>query len=171
MVNIGTIHKAGALAAGALAVLLGAGAVSIFTSGSAGLLVIVGGAMAGGAAGLLIVASRLWLREPPAPARRGARRARPAPSVLTPGQRLGHIAIGALMLLTAAHMLATGRYEPVKGSVVKRQQQPGTYWTFVLLCTGVGGFVLRRGLRRPPGDREDPREPRPRRRRDADDET
>lgn len=163
------ISQVGALAAAGGAALLGIGAVSIFSSGNPGLLVIVGGTMAVGAVGLLALAARLWLREPPTPARQGTRRGRPMPSVLTPGQRLGHIAIGALMLLMATHMLVTGRYEPVKGSVVTRQQQPGSYWTFVLLCAGLGGFVLRRGTRRPPEDHEDTPQPRPRQRRDADD--
>lgn len=158
------MSRIGALAAGGLATFLGAGAVSIFTSGNAGLLVIVGGVMAAGSIGLFMLALSLFFREPPSEALRGRRRVRPLPSTLSPGQRLAYVAIGVLMMVMATHALVTGTQDQVRGPVVTRQDKPGQFWMLVLMYAGVGGFLLHRGLRRPPGDPD--RSPR----RDADDD-
>lgn len=148
--------KLAAVALGGVAIFLGAGAVSVFTSANPGLILIVGSSLAVASIGLLVFALRLWHRAPAPLSTRGRRRGRRAATTLSRGQRLGYIALGVLGIVLAGHALVTGAKDQVRGPVVTRKDKPGQFWPLVLLYGGVGGFLLYRGLQRPPGE-PDPR--------------
>lgn len=157
------LSKLGAFAVASLAIFLGAGAVSVFTSGNPGMLVIIGGAMTAASIGLFVLAIHLFYRQPPSSALRlrGRRPGKPLPTPLSSRQRLLSIAIGLLGLFMAGHAVVTGQYDQARGPVLKRQKEPGKFWPLVLMYGGVGAFLVYRGVRSSSGlpDRKTGRQP------------
>ncbi len=147
-----SLTRLAAIAMGGLAIFIGAGAVSVFTSGNPGLILIVGVSLAVASIGLLVFAFRLWFRAASSAAQRGRQPGRRITPPLSRGQRLGYVAVGVLGLVLAGHALVTGGKDQVRGPVVTRDDKPGQFWPLVLLYGGVGGLLLYRGLRRPPGE-------------------
>jgi len=133
--------KTAAFVVAAIALLLALVAISVFTSGERGYLIIVGLIAAGGAVALSMKAALLFAKEPG--------RKRPA-ARFTPAQRLGMIAIGILGMGFGVTDLVTGKSDPVKGPVVTREKQPGQFWQAVALHFGGGGVLFYFALRKPP---------------------
>lgn len=142
-----SFQKIAAIGLFLLAVLLAVIAGSVLRSGAGGYIGLIGWPAMAGALLALLFAVRLWRQGPPV---RGRGRQH-----FSAGQRLGLIAIGVFALGMGAYELATGKADPVRGAEVRRAQQPGKYWTEVLLHLGGGVLLLYLGLRRPPDGRED----------------
>lgn len=141
--------KLGAFAVAGLAILLGAVAVSVFTSGDPGMLAIIGAGMAVASIGLLLLAIHLFYRQPPSSALRlrGRRPGKPLPTPLSSGQRRLSIAIGLVGLFVAGHAVVTGQHKQPRGPVMTRQKKPGQFWALVLVYGGAGAFLVYRGVR------------------------
>ena len=135
------LTKIAAFVVGALALICAGIAISAFTSGERGYMVLIGLIAAGGSVLLAMKAAVLFAQEPA--------RKRP-PLRFTPGQRLGMLAIGVLAMGFGINDLVTGRSDPVKGSAVTREKQPGQFWQAVALHFGTGGVLFYFALRKPP---------------------
>lgn len=135
------LTKIAAFVVAASALICAVIAISVFTSGERGFMVLIGFIAAGGALVLAMKAAVLFAREP----------ARKRPPVrFTPGQRLGMLAIGVLAMGFGVNDLVSGRSDASRGSAVTRAQQPGQFWQAVALHFGTGGVLFYLALRKPP---------------------
>jgi hypothetical protein len=77
------------------------------------------------------------------------------PAAPSPGQRRGFIVVGMLLQAKAAYSIVTGEFEQVRSSAILRDESPFGFWATVMLFGGVGVYLVRRALRRPPHELDD----------------
>ena len=150
-------HKLLVFGAGALAVIFGFGALSIFRSGGGGGSSLLGLFFALGCAVMGFLALRLP-HAGPGLLKRSAHRYVP-----TPIERRGFLAAAGITLSFTAYSLIAGEV-PSKRRHLERKKNPSNYWKAILFFAGVGGVALFYGLRQlpqdpPPRHRQRPQRP------------
>ena len=116
------------------------------SSGSDGYLRLLGLLFVGGAVAFMVFSARLFLRRPRA---RGKRWVLPEHSL---SQRLIFGGIGLFAAGSAVHAIMVGVFARSKGKDISQANDPGSFWTMVVVYAIGGAVCLYLALRRKRAD-------------------